>query len=166
MKSFREFLMTEGNPLSRFSQLSRRGYHSVFISPERKNRSPAANKEAARSLEKDIHAAGYAFRKARGVWKGEDGEEGAERSYQIIARNPGTKAGAALRHFGRKLGKKYDQQSILHHDPRTNSGVAIQTTATSGHRVGERMTYGKSHFNVDNPYGETQFKRSAKLTYQ
>lgn len=171
MISFRQFIK-EGNPLSRNVTLQNKGLHSIIMSPERKNRSPEENKAAAKHLEKSAVKAGYGFRKALGKWKGEEGEEGSEKSYQIIARNPGAKAAAGLRQFGRKLGKELNQQAIIHVDPAKKTGTAIQTVKTPEMKVGQKTTYGTMHHNVDNPYGETQYrpqkpeKVRPKITFQ
>ena len=177
MASFKSFLshiaLNEGNPLSRTLTLKKKGIHSAFVSPDRTNRSAQANADAAKHLEKRVRGAGYGFRKAEGEWDEGDGV-GKEKSYQVIAREPGAKASGKFRKFVKGLGKELDQQAIIHNNPTGKTGgegTAITTTnytAPDGEkmRAGQKTKFGQMHYNTPNPYGRTKFKKGGSITYK
>lgn len=157
MKSFKAYLQ-EGNPLARNIKNDTQDRHSVLISAERKGLSPKENSKRMKSLKTQFRTAGYGFRNTEGKWNEGEGV-GRENSIQVYANAPGTKAGAALRHLTRKLSKQFGQDAFIHRKP-DSTGTAIYTNDTSdGHKKGARVSYGDTHYNTDNPYGETQFKK-------
>lgn len=145
----------EGNPLARDLTLRKRGIHQVIMSAMDKNLSPQENKERMKKFDKDLNfnrRAGRisAYRKAKGVWRNPQGETEHEDSRVIYARNSNPRSRHQLLSFARKMMDKYKQQAIIHRPP-SGEGFAIN-------KDNSLDMYGKTHYNQDNPYGETQFK--------
>lgn len=151
---FEEETIQEGNPLSRVATSDR---HSITMSAERKGLSPEENKARMTALKKDLRDRGYGYRKVEGKWD-EGGGVGRENSLHIFAKGGSKEHAAELLRHTKELGAKYQQDAILHRSPK-GKGTAIYTSDTSyGRKKGEKDSYGPTRYNVDNPYGETQFK--------
>ena len=152
--TFEEETIQEGNPLSR---VATSGRHSITMSAERKGLSPEENKARMTALKKDLRDRGYGYRKVEGKWD-EGGGVGRENSLHIFAKGDSKEHAAELMKHTKELGAKYQQDAILHRSPK-GKGTAIYTSDTSyGRKKGEKDSYGPTRYNVDNPYGETQFK--------
>jgi hypothetical protein len=149
-----ETQIDEGNPLSRIARSDR---HSVTMSAERKDLTPKENKSRMSELKKAWRERGYGFRKVEGKWDEGDGV-GRENSIHVTAKGNSKKDAAELLRHAKELGAQHNQDAVLHRSPR-GQGTAIYTSNTaSGRKKGEKDSYGPSRYNVDNPYGETQFK--------
>lgn len=146
--------LQEGNPLSRVATTDK---HSVTMSAARKNLTAKENKARMKALAKDLRERGFGFRKAEGKWNEGDGVA-REPSLHVTAKGNSKEDAAHLLKHTRELAAKYGQDAILHRSP-SGKGTAIYTSDTSyGRKKGEKDSYGPTRYNVDNPYGETQFK--------
>jgi hypothetical protein len=100
---------------------------------------------------------GYSGRvkKTRGMWEG-----GSEASFMVSAHKPGSEHGNKLKRDLIALGKKYDQDSIIHHDGKKATLHGTNKTGYPG--PGKKEGIGTSKMNKSNPYGETEFRSYPK----
>lgn len=150
MKSFKKYL-DEGNPLARNVKFEtgKKKRHFVALSGERKGKSEKENAARMKDLKQQVKGKGFGFRPSKGMWKG-----GEENSVVVYAKGTGKwKAKNLLRNM-RKLGKKHDQDSIMHHDGK--KGTLVGTNKEFG--VNKKETLGPQRYNVSNPEGETAYK--------
>lgn len=149
-----ETQIDEGNPLSRVATTDR---HSVTMSAERKGLTKDENRARMSELKKAWRERGYGFRNTEGKWNEGEGV-GRENSIHVLAKGNSKEDAAELLRHAKELGAKHGQDAVLHRSPK-GKGTAIYTSDTSyGKKKGEKDSYGPSRYNVDNPYGETQFK--------
>jgi len=108
-----------------------------------------------KELKKSFRERGYGFRNTQGKWDEGSGTQ-TEKSIHVYAKGPGNKhAGELVRH-ARELSKKYDQDAFLHRSAK-GTGTASYTKPGS---EGKKDRFGKTKFNTDNPYGETEYRAS------
>jgi hypothetical protein len=151
---FEEEAIQEGNPLSRIARSDR---HSITMSAERKGLTSKENAARMKELRAAWRERGYGYRKVEGKWD-EGGGVGRENSIHVTAKGNSKEDSAELLKHAKELGAKHDQDAVLHRGA-GGRGTAIYTSNTaSGRKKGEKDSYGPSRYNVDNPYGETQFK--------
>jgi hypothetical protein len=113
MQTFKEYL-TE-------SSLSRVLHHTKntnigMISASRGEHTPQQNKEANKSLEKDVRSHGYGVVHVKGHYtenKGQPNENHVEEHSMLVLGKKGADGGALLGHL-KHLGEKYKQDSIMH----------------------------------------------------
>lgn len=153
MLSFKEFMLLEGNPLSRMQKNIEDKRHFSAISAERSHLTPEENAARMSSLENDVKELGYGYKKSRGVWQG-----GGESSIIIHAKDKGEKAGGDLRRDVIRLGKKYGQDSVLHHDG--NTGRLHGTNDTGWPGMGNTKKVGRVAFNARDAEFQTQYNPS------
>lgn len=151
-----EDTIQEGNPLGRVMQHDKQGRHSVFISPHRANLTKDENDARMKSLKKSLRAQGYGYRNTEGKWNEGDGV-GREKSLHVYAKSSGKEGAAELTKDMKTHADTYGQDAILHRSPQ-GSGTAIYTNDTKDQKKGDKVGYGPTRYNVDNPYGETTFK--------
>lgn len=151
-----EMRLQEGNPLARMQRFEKEGRHFIAISTERpglsKKKIQARNKE----LVKSAREAGFGVRKAEGRYEG-----GKESSHIIHAKSAGKEAGAELVAFGRRMGQKYDQDSILHHNGKTARLIGTNETGFPGKGKSEKVG-GKLKFNNPESPFQTELRPSKK----
>jgi len=146
--------LDEGNPLSRVATSNK---HSITMSAERKGLTPKENADRMQKLKKGWRERGYGFRKVEGKWD-EGGGVGRENSIHIFAKSGSKEHAAELLKHAKDLGAEHNQDAVLHRSP-GGKGTAVYTSDTSyGKKKGDKDSYGSTRYNVDNPYGETQFK--------
>lgn len=148
----------EGNPLARMQKFSGLGApkdkrHFSAISAERTNLTPEENSARMNALESDIKELGYGYRKSRGIWEG-----GGENSFIINAKETGSKAGVNLRNDVISLGKKYGQDSVLHHDGYEAKLHGTNETGWPG--MNKIKPVGKLAFNQRDAEFQTQYNPS------
>lgn len=144
-----EIRLNEGNPLSQDLRHRKKGIHKIIMSAARKDLSPKENKARMRELYSDLKDAGATFKKTRGVWQNSAGE--VEHEDSIVAHLRDDEDGSKILSLGHKLRKKHNQDAFIHRKP--------DGSGTAHNRDGSTDVYGKrTASNVDNPYGETQFR--------
>ena len=150
MRSFRQYL-DEGNPLARNFKFEtdKKKRHLVTISAERKGKSDKENSGRMKDLKQRVKAKGFGFRPSKGMWDG-----GKENSVVVYAKGTGMLARWNLLRKMKKLGKRYNQDSIMHYDG--EKGTLIGTNKDYG--MNRKEVVGKQRYNVSNKYGETQYK--------
>lgn len=153
MLSFKDFMLMEGNPLSRMQKNIEDKRHFSAISAERTDLTPEENSARMDALENDIKKLGYGYKKSRGIWEG-----GGENSIVINSRAKGSKAGNELRKDAIRLGKKYGQDSILHHDG--NSATLHGTNETGWPGLGNTKRVGRVAFSQRDAKFQTQYNPS------
>lgn len=155
MLSFKDFMIMEGNPLARMQKFTgpdgpNTKRHFTAISAERSHLTPEENAARMDSLENDIKSLGYGYRKSRGIWEG-----GGENSFIINAKDTGSKEGVRLRNDTIELGRKYEQDSILHHDGYWAKLHGTNNTGWPG--MGKVKPVGKLAFNKRDAKFQTQY---------
>ena len=108
MKTYERFL--QESSLSRIVDKNNKSGLAA-VSAERGDKSKKENKARSKSLEKDIRGRGMGMTKATGAYNEKDHGEVRERSYIVT---PGKKGKKKFKKAVEKLGKKYDQDSVLH----------------------------------------------------
>lgn len=154
--SMEESALQEGNPLARMHQKQEEGTHFVAISTERPGLTKKQVKARNDELVASARAAGYGVRKAQGHYEGSK-----ESSHIIHAKAPGKEAGADLVRFARSQGKKYDQDSILHHNGKTARLVGTNETGFPGMDKSEKVGGKLKYNNPESPF-QTELKPSKK----
>lgn len=154
MLKFHQYL-SEGNPLARMKSLDAKGYHSVIISGERKSHSKAENAASMDKLKAHFREGGYGFKKTEGKWNEGEGVS-SENSIHVTAKKPGVKGAAELIHHAKKISKALSQDAFIHRDAEGN-GRAIFTHDTEDNKAGDKVSYGSTKYNTENPYGQTQY---------
>lgn len=107
MKTYETFI--QESSLSRVVSKVRKG-GTAAISAERGDKSKKENKKRSKKLERDIRGRGMGMTKATGAYNETDHGEVRERSYIVT---PGKKGKRKFKKEVQKLGKKYDQDSVL-----------------------------------------------------
>ena len=155
MKTFKEFL--DESSLSRIKSKSDKG-GIALMSASRGDKSAKENRERAKQLDKDIRGRGLGgATKVTGSYmeKGDDGKERKvkERSHVISS---GKKGKRKFKKEVKKLGKKYEQDSVLTQTKKTGTLSATRKGGlgpkTKGIGVGKFQPQGK------NPAGQSQIK--------
>ena len=153
--------LDEGNPLARMQQLQDR--HFVAVSTERPGLSKEKIKERNKELVSSAREAGFGVRKARGHYEGR-----SESSHIIHAKSSGREAGAEVVAFGRKMGQKYDQDSIFHHNGKTARLIGTNETGYPGmdktEKVGEKLKYNKPEQPFQTELRPSKKKAPARFT--
>lgn len=156
MLRFKEFIQ-EGNPLSRIHTFGDVGRHFVGISAERSHLSPEENTKRVNNMKSLLQAHGYGYRQTKGEWEG-----GSERSFIVHAKAPGDKAGHELLADMKRMGEKFDQDAILHHDGKEAKLIGTNSTGYPG--KDQVQGVGKvAYNNPDSPF-QTKFKKGQKFT--
>jgi hypothetical protein len=153
MLSFKEFMIMEGNPLARMQKNIEDKRHFSGISAERSHLTPEENASRMASLENDIKELGYGYKKSRGIWEG-----GGENSIIVQSKEIGLKAGAQLRADMNRLGRKYNQDSVLHHDG--NVAKLHGTNDTGWPGSGNTKRVGRVEFGARDADFQTQYNPS------
>jgi hypothetical protein len=133
--------LEEGNPLAVMHKHQEAGRHFVAISTERPGLSKKEVKTRNKELVSHARKAGYGVRKVEGHYEGTK-----ETSHIIHAKAPGKESGAELVAFGRKMGHKYDQDSVLHHNGKSARLVGTNKTGYPGKGNADKVG-GKLKFN-------------------
>jgi hypothetical protein len=155
--------LSEGNPLARMQKHQEDGRHFVAISTER----PGLTKKEVSERNKDLVSmardAGFGVRPAEGRYEG-----GRETSHIIHAKEPGREAGAELVDFARKAGKKFGQDSILHHNGNTARLIGTNETGSPGMdktlKVGEKLKYNQKKADFQTELRPGKKKSPARFT--
>jgi hypothetical protein len=163
VKTFKQYLNEKGNPLARMHKFQEEGRHFVAVSTER----PGLSKDEIASRNKELVAsareAGFGVRKAKGMYEG-----GSESSHVIHAKAPGREAGAELVAFGRKMGQKYGQDSILHHNGKSARLIGTNETGYPGmgksEKVGEKLKYNRPEQPFQTELRPSKKKSPARFT--
>lgn len=148
--------LREGNPLARMQKHQEEGRHFIGISTER----PGLTKKEVAGRNKELvsmaREAGFGVRRAEGHYEG-----GKESSHIIHAKAAGREAGAELVAFGRKAGKKFGQDSVLHHNGKTARLIGTNETGFPGMDKSEKVG-GKMKFNNPQSDFQTELRPSKK----
>lgn len=132
--------LEEGNPLAAMHKHQEAGRHFIVVSTDRPNLSKKEVKTRNKELVSHAREAGYGVRKAEGHYEGTK-----ETSHVIHAKAPGKEAGAELVAFGRKMGHKYDQDSVLHHNGKSARLIGTNKTGYPGkgnaEKVGSKLKF-------------------------
>lgn len=148
--------LQEGNPLSRMHQQAEKLTHFVAVSTERPNLSKKDVKERNKQLVSMARERGFGVRKAEGHYEGSK-----ETSHVIHAKAPGRKSGAELVAFARQAGKKFDQDSVLHHNGKTARLIGTNETGFPGMDKAEKVG-GKLKFNNSESPFQTELRPGKK----
>lgn len=148
--------LEEGNPLATMHKHQEEGRHFIALSTERPGLSKRQVRDRNKELMSAAREAGYGVRKSEGRYEG-----GKETSHVIHAKAPGRKAGAELVAFGRRMGQKYDQDSILHHNSKTARLIGTNETGFPGKDKSEKVG-GKLKFNNPESPFQTELRPSKK----
>ena len=148
--------ISEGNPLSRMRTHEKEGRHFIAISTERPGLSKNEISARNQKLVSMAREAGFGVRKAEGRYEG-----GKESSHIIHAKEPGREAGAELVAFGRKAGKHFDQDSVLHHNGKTARLIGTNTTGFPGMDKSEKVGGKLKYNNPESPF-QTELRPSKK----
>jgi hypothetical protein len=148
--------LEEGNPLATMQKHQEAGRHFIALSTER----PGLSKKEVRARNKELIAsareAGYGVRKAEGRYEG-----GKETSHIIHAKAAGKESGAELVSFGRRMGQKYDQDSVLHHNGKTARLIGTNETGFPGKGKSEKVGGKLKYNNPESPF-QTELRPSKK----
>lgn len=165
MLTFKQFI-NEGNPLARMKSHEKEGRHFVGISAARPGLSKKEIKRRMRALGQHFRKHGFGFRDAEGHYEGEK-----EPSIIVNAKASGRKAGAELMRVARAAGKRFGQDSVLHHNGKTARLVGTNKTGYPGmgktEKVGTRLKYNnpESPFQTElRPKGKHQKGHEARFT--
>jgi hypothetical protein len=149
--------LSEGNPLSRMNKLEKEGRHFIAISTERPGLTKKQVAKRNEELMSMAREAGFGVRKTEGRYEGNK-----ESSHVIHARAPGREAGAELVAFGRRAGKHFDQDSVLHHNGKTARLIGTNTTGFPGMDKSEKVG-GELKYNPDEKFPfQTELRPSKK----
>jgi len=149
-----EELMCEGNPLARVHKLTSSGRHVAIISGQRSGLSTAENNARHAALKKDLTDMGYGHREVEGHWEG-----GKEKSIMVTAHRSGNQAGQSLHNKMKRLGRKYGQDSIFHHDGA--KGKLYGTNKTGWPGKGKTSGLGAIRYNKPEAPFQTETKPKA-----
>ena len=152
MLSFKDFI-AEGNPLARQETMKAKGRHFVSISTERPNLTPENRNARNKELESKLKKQGYSYRKVAGHWEGDK-----ESSYQVYAKDNGSKSGKHLVRDMSSHARHYDQDSILHHNPKTNKARLIGTNKTGYPGFKKKSTVGRLAYNKPDQPAQTELR--------
>jgi len=159
MKSFREFIqkvIKEGNPLARMYSRQEKGIHFVALSTERPGLTPAEIKSRNKELVSMARKAGYGVRKAEGRYEGNK-----ESSHIIHAKAHGDEEGSKVAALGIRLGKHFNQDSVLHHDGKSARLVGTNATGYPGLDKSETVGNKLKFNNTESPF-QTELRPSKK----
>jgi hypothetical protein len=149
--------LEEGNPLSRMRTLEKEGRHFIAISTERPGLTKKQVAKRNEELMSMAREAGFGVRKTEGRYEGNK-----ESSHVIHARAAGREAGAELVAFGRRAGKHFDQDSVLHHNGKTARLIGTNTTGFPGMDKSEKVG-GELKYNPDEKFPfQTELRPSKK----
>ena len=155
MFTFKQFLL-EGNPLARKFGLEKKGHTSFMVSAERKSRTPKGNKYAEDRAKRYLTRKKIGYRNTAGKWD-EGGGVGRETSMNVQTKNPTPRESRRVERAVKHVAKKWKQDAYIKIDKK-GTGVAHYTNDTPDYKKGAKVEYGDTHYNVDNPYGVTQYK--------
>lgn len=161
MLSFRQFLrqrLDEGNPLSRMHSLEKQGRHFIAISAARPNQTPNEESAKMNELESHFRDHGFGIRKAKGSYEGV-----SEPSLIVHAKDKGDTAGKHLVAFARSAAKKYDQDSILHHDGKAARLIGTNETGFPGLDK-SAVVGGKLRYNRPKAKSQTELRPGSRFT--
>jgi len=157
MLSFKEFMIMEGNPLSRMKKFEGEGRHFIAISAERPNMSKKESAEKQSQLINYFRDKGYGVRKAQGDYEGFK-----EPSMIVHAKETGEKAGQELVAHAKEAGQNFKQDSILHHDGK--SARLIFTNDTADQKRGDVIEVGsKLKYNDPESPFQTELKPGKRV---
>jgi len=148
--------LEEGNPLATMQKHQEEGRHFIALSTERPGLTKGQVRDRNRELVSAAREAGYGVRKAEGRYEG-----GRETSHVIHAKKPGRESGAELVAFGRRMGQKYDQDSILHHNSKTARLIGTNETGFPGKDKSEKVGGKLKYNNPESPF-QTELRPSKK----
>lgn len=151
-----ETSLEEGNPLATMHKHQEEGRHFIALSTERPGLSKKEVKVRNAALVASARAEGFGVRKAEGRYEG-----GKETSHIIHAKAPGREAGAELVAFGRKMGQKFDQDSVLHHNGKTARLIGTNETGFPGKGNSEKVGGKLKYNNPESPF-QTELRPSKK----
>jgi hypothetical protein len=153
MLTFSRFLL-EGNPLSRIHTTGGAGRHIAIISSDRPNLSAEQLNARRQELKTNLRKQGYGYRPAVGHWEGSK-----ENSLVVNAKKRGANSGKHLVRDMSAHGRKYDQDSILHHNPETKVTRVIGTNKTGypGFKKQDNKL-GRLATNKPEQSGQTEFR--------
>lgn len=146
-----EELMCEGNPLARIHKHFSSGRQISVLSAQRSNLSPQENEARHKALKQDLKKMGYGYKEAEGHWEG-----GKEKSIIVMAKKTGGQAGNTLFSQMKKLGRKYGQDSVFHHNGQKGSLYGTNTTGWPGKGVSSPV--GKVQYNRPEAEFQTETK--------
>jgi hypothetical protein len=155
MLTFKQFLM-EGNPLSRFHSLQQKGHTSFTVSPHRQSRTPEENAKAMKRTKRYLARKKVGYRNTEGKWNEGDGVA-KEPSMHVISKGADRRSERRTERAVKHVAKREKQDAYIKVD-KHGTGTAHYTNKTSDHKKGDKVEYGKAHYNQDNPYGETRYK--------
>ena len=143
MKEFNEFITESG--LSRVYQHSKE--HSIgTITAFRDANSTSTNKKLNKGLKTRLLALGYGVTAVKGSYIENHGQDNAVEVDEDVFLVVDLKDGNKLKENLIKLGKKYDQDSILFINQGSNSGVLIGTNDTGYPGLGKQMILKRALF--------------------
>ena len=146
--------MYEGNPLARVHSLSGKGRHFVTLSTERPNISAEERNRRNSELETNLKKQGYGYRKVRGHYEGS-----TESSYLVHAKKEGAESGKRLVKDMAAHGRRYGQDTILHHNPETGKARLVGTNKTAGWiEFKKKKTIGNAISYKSNPENQTEIR--------
>lgn len=157
MKTFKDFVLMEGNPLTRMSKFEKEGRHFVAISSERPDMTKKRSVDKQKQLTDYFRTLGYGVRKAQGDYEGFK-----EPSMIVHAKDVGDEAGQELFKHAELAGRIFDQDSILHHDGK--SAKLHFTNDTAEQKRGDVIEVG-SKLKYNNPKSpfQTELKPGKRL---
>ena len=155
MKTFKEFL--DESSLSRIKSKSDKG-GIALMSASRGDKSAKENRERAKQLDKDIRGRGLGgATKVTGSYMEKDKDTGEEkkvkeRSHVVTS---GKKGKRKFKKEIKKLGKKYEQDSVLTQTKKTGT---LSATRKGGLGKAKNIKLGKFKPQGKNPEGQSQIK--------
>lgn len=169
MKTFKDFMLMEGNPLTRMSKFEKEGRHFVAISSERPDMTKKRSVDKQKQLTDYFRTLGYGVRKAQGDYEGFK-----EPSMIIHAKDVGDEAGQELFKHAELAGRIFDQDSILHHDGKSaklhytndtyHDDGKIKNKRGDIEEVGSKLKYNDKKSNFQTELKPSKRRSSARFT--
>ena len=159
MKTFKEFL--DESSLTRLASKAKKGAVAI-VSAERGGKSKKENKARSKQLEKDIRGVGLPGpTKVKGRYTEHGKEPKSERSYVV---SQGKKSKRKFKKEVEKLGRKYDQDSVLIQRKKGGSATVKGTNKSPWPGKGKNVKTGKMKPGRTGEF-DTQIKKKT-FTYE
>lgn len=163
MLSFKDFMLLEGSPLTKFKQKTDDGVHFASISAIRPHYDENMRGQVTNALQSQLDSLGYRYKRVGGMWQG-----AGEKSFLVYAKGSGEKHGQSLKDDMLELGQAYDQDAIMHHDGKSGNLIGTSERPDAWPKKDEHVPMERIQYNetktdpktgkVLRPQAETEFR--------
>lgn len=150
---FKQFILDEGNPLSRLYMLKQKGHAMIGISGERGDKSATENKKRNKEVEAEFKKKKIGYRKTRGKWEG-----GSEDSFIAHSRSPSQEDKKVLKKAGKDIAVGKDQDAVMYQGGKNRQAKMIGTNKSGWPGKGKVRRVGQPQLGKGGDF-ETQMDR-------